>query len=86
MVFIQKLEITNFKSFGGTTIVRFSKGLNVIVGPNGAGKSNILDAIVFALGILSAKFLRMRVLSDIIFNPEVGRSKLKPANGLSKWI
>lgn len=79
MVFIQKLEITNFKSFGGTTIVRFSKGLNVIVGPNGAGKSNILDAIVFALGILSAKFLRMRVLSDIIFNPEVGNSKLKPA-------
>ncbi|MGQ4833368.1 MAG: chromosome segregation protein SMC [Candidatus Asgardarchaeia archaeon] len=80
MAYIKKLEITNFKSFGGTTVVNFSNGLNVIVGPNGSGKSNILDAIIFALGMLSAKSLRMRVLSDVIFNPKVGGANLKPAN------
>ncbi len=80
MAYIKKLEITNFKSFGGTTVVHFSNGLNVIVGPNGSGKSNILDAIIFALGMLSAKSLRMRVLSDVIFNPKVGGANLKPAN------
>ena len=60
MVFIKKLEILGFKSFGSKNItLNFQKGLIVVTGPNGSGKSNILDAILFALGENSPKALRV---------------------------
>lgn len=60
MVFIKKLEIFGFKSFGSKNIIlNFQKGLIVVTGPNGSGKSNILDAILFALGENSPKALRV---------------------------
>ena len=60
MVFIKKLEIFGFKSFGLKNIIlNFQKGLIVVTGPNGSGKSNILDAILFALGENSPKALRV---------------------------
>ncbi|WP_410253814.1 AAA family ATPase, partial [Sodalinema sp.] len=43
MVYIKEIELTNFKSFGGTTRVPFRREFTVISGPNGSGKSNILD-------------------------------------------
>lgn len=59
-----------FKSFGRKTVsLRFSKGLTAVVGANGSGKSNVLDAICFTLGILSAKFVRAGSFSDLIYNP-----------------
>jgi chromosome segregation protein len=60
LVFIKKLEIFGFKSFGLKNIIlNFQKGLIVVTGPNGSGKSNILDAILFALGENSPKALRV---------------------------
>ena len=60
MVFIKKLEIFGFKSFGSKNItLNFHKGLIAVTGPNGSGKSNILDAILFALGENSPKALRV---------------------------
>ena len=60
MVFIKKLEIFGFKSFGSKNItLNFQKGLIAVTGPNGSGKSNILDAILFALGENSPKSLRV---------------------------
>ena len=60
MVFIKKLEIFGFKSFGSKNItLNFQKGLIAVTGPNGSGKSNILDAILFALGENSPKALRV---------------------------
>ena len=60
MVYIKKLEIFGFKSFGSKNIIlNFQKGLIVVTGPNGSGKSNILDAILFALGENSPKALRV---------------------------
>ena len=51
MVYIKKVDIFGFKSFGfRTTTVNFEQGLVSISGPNGSGKSNILDAIIFAMG------------------------------------
>ncbi|MHC5833398.1 MAG: AAA family ATPase, partial [Nostoc sp.] len=51
MVHIKRVELTNFKSFGGTTSVPLLPGCTVISGPNGSGKSNILDALLFCLGL-----------------------------------
>ena len=45
---ITKLRLRNFKSHEDT-IIRFKKGISVIVGENGAGKSTILEGISFAL-------------------------------------
>ena len=43
-----KLKLRNFKSHENT-VIKFDKGISVIVGENGAGKSTILEAISFAL-------------------------------------
>ncbi|MEM3406810.1 MAG: chromosome segregation SMC family protein [Nitrososphaerota archaeon] len=69
MVYIKKLIIYGFKSFGPKrTIVELDKGLVAITGPNGGGKSNLFDAIRFSLGELSAHSLRVSKLSDLIYN------------------
>jgi chromosome segregation protein len=60
LVYIKKLEIFGFKSFGSKSItLNLQRGLIVVTGPNGSGKSNILDAILFALGENSPKALRV---------------------------
>ena len=67
MVYIKKLTIQGFKSFNSKkTSIEFKKGLVVVTGPNGGGKSNILDAIRFALGELSAHNLRVGKMSELI--------------------
>ncbi|MBS7610273.1 AAA family ATPase, partial [Candidatus Bathyarchaeota archaeon] len=66
-VYIKRLELRGFKSFGpGRTIINFDKGFTVITGPNGSGKSNIIDAIRFALGEMSPRALRLEKFSDVI--------------------
>ena len=37
-----------------------------LLGPNGSGKSNIIDSVLFALGLASARNLRTEQLSDFI--------------------
>jgi chromosome segregation protein len=65
---IRKLEISGFKSFVDRTVIHFDSDVVGIVGPNGCGKSNIVDAIRWAMGEQSAKHLRGRAMSDVIFN------------------
>lgn len=72
-MFISELEIDNFKSFGRKTRIPFSQGFTVISGPNGSGKSNIIDAILFVLGLSSSHSLRAEKLTDFI-NISSGRS------------
>ncbi|MGI0047361.1 MAG: AAA family ATPase [Nitrosotalea sp.] len=67
MVYIRKLEIFGFKSFGyKNTLVNFEPGLIAISGANGSGKSNILDAISFALGENSPKVMRVDKLRSLL--------------------
>ena len=67
MVFIKRLTIQGFKSFGPRKIsIALEKGLMVITGPNGGGKSNVMDAIRFALGELSAHNLRVGRMAELI--------------------
>jgi chromosome segregation protein len=66
MVHVKRVELTNFKSFGGTTSVPLLPGFTVISGPNGSGKSNILDALLFCLGLASSKGMRAERLPDLV--------------------
>ncbi|MGV9170287.1 MAG: AAA family ATPase, partial [Promethearchaeia archaeon] len=70
MVHIERLECKGFKSFGRKKVsIKFSPGFTCIVGPNGSGKSNVVDAILFVLGQLSAKTLRANVFADLLYSP-----------------
>jgi len=65
---LDKLSIKGFKSFVEPTEFEIKSGLTGIVGPNGCGKSNIVEAIRFGLGEVSAKQLRGKEIDDLIFN------------------
>ena len=65
-MYIKELEVDNFKSFANDMTIPFLKGFTTISGPNGSGKSNIIDSILFALGLASARNLRTEQLSDFI--------------------
>ena len=50
-MYIKQLEIDNFKSFANKSEIPLLKGFTTISGPNGSGKSNIIDSVLFALGL-----------------------------------
>ncbi|MDW8095220.1 MAG: chromosome segregation protein SMC [Aquificaceae bacterium] len=66
---IEKIVLEGFKSYGKDRVeVVLGKGFIAVVGPNGAGKSNIGDGLSFALGIATAKTLRAKNLSYLIYS------------------
>jgi chromosome segregation protein len=67
-MFLKEIEMENFKSFAGKVRVPFLRGFTAVTGPNGSGKSNIADAILFVLGPKSAKAIRAKRLTDLIWN------------------
>ncbi len=67
-MYIKQIEIDNFKSFATKVEIPLLKGFSTIVGPNGSGKSNIIDAVLFALGLSTSRTLRAEKLSDFISN------------------
>lgn len=66
MVYIKRVDLRGFKTFGKKATVHLDRGLTIITGPNGSGKSNILDSVKFALGELSPKELRGETIGDLI--------------------
>lgn len=67
MVYIKRLAIQGFKSFGPRRIsIDLEKGFIVVTGPNGGGKSNVLDSIRFTLGELSAHNLRVGRMAELV--------------------
>lgn len=79
MVHIKRIELSHFKSFGGTTKVPILPGFTVVSGPNGSGKSNILDALLFCLGLASSKGMRADRLPDLVNNKHIGSGKAAEA-------
>jgi chromosome segregation protein len=65
---IKEIELDNFKSFGKQTLVPLLGGFTTISGPNGSGKSNIVDSLLFALGLSSTRSMRAERLPDLLNN------------------
>lgn len=66
-MYLNKVEIHGFKSFGDAVKLSIPRGITAVIGPNGSGKSNVADAIRWVLGEQSAKTLRGTKMEDIIF-------------------
>ena len=81
-MYLKKIEIVGFKSFGARNVLDFiegdkQKGVAAVIGPNGSGKSNIADAIRWVLGEQSSRILRVKKNDEIIF---FGNSKKAKAS------
>ncbi len=75
MVHINQVEFENFKSFGGSVKIPLEEGFTVVTGPNGSGKSNILDGILFCLGLANSRGMRADRLPDLINTSKVKEGK-----------
>jgi chromosome segregation protein len=65
---IKEIELDNFKSFGEKTVLPILDGFTTVSGPNGSGKSNVIDSLMFALGLTTTRNMRAEKLSDLLNN------------------
>jgi len=77
---LSQIKLIGFKSFVDTTSLLFPSNQVGIVGPNGCGKSNIIDAVRWVMGEISAKKLRGGAMSDVIFNGSSTRQAVDHAS------
>jgi chromosome segregation protein len=77
---LTKIKLAGFKSFVDPTQINFPSNLTGVVGPNGCGKSNVIDAVRWVMGELSARHLRGDNMADVVFN---GSSARKPVGSAS---
>lgn len=69
---IDKLVLTNFKSYAGVQVIGpFNASFSAVVGPNGSGKSNVIDSMLFVFGFRALK-MRQGKLSELIHNSSGG--------------
>jgi chromosome segregation protein len=77
---LNKIKLAGFKSFVDPTTVNFPSNLIGVVGPNGCGKSNIIDAVRWVMGEISAKHLRGESMADVVFNGSASRKPVSTAS------
>jgi putative ATP-dependent endonuclease of OLD family len=69
-MYLEKLNIKNFRSISETTL-HFNKGLNVLIGENNAGKTTIIDALRLCLGYGSQKRELYIALADFYIDKTI---------------
>jgi chromosome segregation protein len=77
---LTKIKLAGFKSFVDPTQISFPSNLTGVVGPNGCGKSNVIDAVRWVMGELSAKHLRGDNMADVVFNGSAARKPVGTAS------
>ncbi len=77
---LSKIRLAGFKSFVDPTTVQLPSNLTGVVGPNGCGKSNVIDAVRWVMGELSARHLRGESMADVIFNGSSSRQAIGTAS------
>ncbi|HXO16308.1 MAG TPA: AAA family ATPase, partial [Steroidobacteraceae bacterium] len=77
---LTKIKLAGFKSFVDPTQISFPSNLTGVVGPNGCGKSNVIDAVRWVMGELSAKTLRGDNMADVVFNGSAARKPVGSAS------
>ena len=77
---LSKIRLAGFKSFVDPTTVQLPSNLTGVVGPNGCGKSNVIDAVRWVMGELSARHLRGESMADVIFNGSGSRQAIGTAS------
>ncbi|KAF7700624.1 Structural maintenance of chromosomes protein 2 [Cucumispora dikerogammari] len=65
-MYLSTIKLQGFKIFEQLTTVNLDPKYTIITGLNGSGKSNIIDGILFVLGIESLKLLRVNNLKQLI--------------------
>ncbi|KAL4472622.1 hypothetical protein ABPG74_018571 [Tetrahymena malaccensis] len=68
-MYIKEIIIEGFKSYATRTIIKgFDQQFNAITGFNGSGKSNILDSILFVLGLNKDwELLRVKKVQELVY-------------------
>ena len=77
---LRNIRLAGFKSFVDATNIGLPGDLVGVVGPNGCGKSNIIDAVRWVMGEISAKHLRGDTMADVVYT---GSSSRKPVGQAS---
>ena len=77
---LRKVKLAGFKSFVDPTTISLPGDLIAVVGPNGCGKSNVIDAVRWVMGEISAKHLRGDTMADVVFT---GSNTRKPVGQAS---
>ena len=77
---LKTIKLSGFKSFVEPITIPITGNLVGVVGPNGCGKSNIIDAVRWVMGEMSAKNLRGDSMADVIFNGSNARKPVAMAS------
>jgi structural maintenance of chromosome 2 len=68
LMYIKEVILEGFKSYAQRTVIsQFDPQFNAITGLNGSGKSNIMDAILFVLGLSQLGLARVTNLQEFIY-------------------
>lgn len=81
-MYLKEVRIWNFRKYGQDgekpgLIVKFHKGINLLVGENDAGKTTIIDAIKIALQTQSNEFIKITEEDFHIINENSSASEIK---------
>ena len=77
---LKSIQLSGFKSFVEPTPIHLPGMFCAVVGPNGCGKSNVVDAVRWVTGEISARYLRADSMAGVIFSGSAERKPLAQAS------